>query len=43
MAEFTEEACSQSSQLGEEDLQKLKEESTPKNTKKQTLWGMNKF
>ena len=43
MAEFNEEACSQSSQLGEEGLQKVEEESTPKNTKKQTLWVMNKF
>ena len=43
MAEFTEEACSQSSQLGEDELQKLEEESIPKNTKKQTSWGIRKF
>ena len=43
MAEFSEETCSQSSQLGEEGLQKVEEESIPKNTKKQTLWVMNKF
>ena len=43
MAEFTEEACSQSSQLGEDELQKLEEESIPKNTKQQTSWGIRKF
>ena len=43
MAEFTEEACSQTSQLGEDELQKLEEEYIPKNTKKQTSWGIRKF
>ena len=43
MAEFTEEAFSQSSQLGEDELQMLEEESIPKNTKKQTSWGIRKF
>ena len=43
MAEITEEACSQSSQCGEDELQKLEEESIPKNTKKQTSWGIRKF
>ena len=43
MAEFTKEACSQSSQLGEDELKKLEEESIPKNTKKQTSWGIRKF
>ena len=34
---------SQSSQLEEEDLQKLEVDSVPVNTKKQTSWGLNKF
>ena len=34
---------SQSSQLGEEDLQKLEADSVPVNTKKQTSWGLKKF
>ena len=34
---------SQSSQLEEEDLQKLEADSVPVNTKKQTSWGLKKF
>ena len=34
---------SQSSQLEEEDLQKLEADSVPVNTKKQTFWGLKKF
>ena len=35
---------SQSSQLEEEDLQKLKaDDCMPENTKKQTSWGLKKF
>ena len=28
------------SQLGEDDLQRMEEESKPENTKKQTAWGI---
>ena len=34
---------SQSSQLEEEDLQKLDADCVPVNTKKQTSWGLKKF
>ena len=34
---------SQSSQLEEEDLQKLEADCVPVNTKKQTSWGLKKF
>ena len=34
---------SQSSQLEEEDLQKLEDDCVPVNTKKQTSWGLKKF
>ncbi len=40
MAEFTEEACSHCSQLGEEDLQKLKEEY--RKIRKSKRCGINK-
>lgn len=37
------EECSQSSQLVEEDPRKLGEDSISSNTKKQRLWGLQKF
>ena len=43
MAEKPDENNSQSSQLGEDDLRKMEEESKPENTKKQTAWGIKKF
>ncbi|KAL9950919.1 hypothetical protein ACROYT_G043491 [Oculina patagonica] len=43
MAEPFENTNSQSSQLDEEELQRIEEESMPENTKKQTAWGMKKF
>ena len=38
-----EEANSRSSQLDEENVQKLEEKSTPAKTRKRTSWSMEKF
>ena len=43
MDETSEDKNSQTSQLGEEELRKIEEESVPENAKKQTSWGMKKF